>query len=67
MNLLKETISWEIGDQSKNGKTSLISRIKSTKFSLQIYELTDVAGFANFKGICTSSIFRFILRGFTSL
>ncbi|GBL81960.1 Protein FAM200A [Araneus ventricosus] len=39
-----DTISRRIGDLAENVKAILISLIKSTKFSLQMDELTDVAG-----------------------
>ncbi|GBL81848.1 Zinc finger BED domain-containing protein 5 [Araneus ventricosus] len=39
-------ISLRIGDLAEKVKATLISRIKSTKFSLQMDELTDVAGLA---------------------
>ncbi|GBN87939.1 Zinc finger BED domain-containing protein 5 [Araneus ventricosus] len=44
--LSNDTISRRIGDLAENVKSTLISRIKSTKFSLQMDESTDVAGLA---------------------
>ncbi|GBN69178.1 Zinc finger BED domain-containing protein 5 [Araneus ventricosus] len=44
--LSNDTISRRIGDLAENVKSTLISRIKSTKFSLQMNESTDVAGLA---------------------
>lgn len=44
--LSNDTISRRIGELAENVKATLISRIKSTKFSLQMDESTDVAGLA---------------------
>ncbi|GBM03733.1 Zinc finger BED domain-containing protein 5 [Araneus ventricosus] len=44
--LSNNTISRRIGDLADNVKSTLISLIKSTKFSLQMDESTDVAGLA---------------------
>ncbi|XP_072377774.1 zinc finger BED domain-containing protein 5-like [Diabrotica undecimpunctata] len=44
--LSNNTISRRIGDLTEDVKATLLSRIKSTKFSLQIDESTDVAGLA---------------------
>ncbi|GBN83817.1 Zinc finger BED domain-containing protein 5 [Araneus ventricosus] len=44
--LSNDTISRRIGYLAENVKSTLISRIKSTKFSLQMDESTDVAGLA---------------------
>ena len=44
--LSNNTISRRIGDLAENVKATLISRIKCTKFSLQVDESTDVAGLA---------------------
>jgi len=44
--LSNNTISLRIGDLAEDVKATLLSRIKCTKFSLQMDESTDVAGLA---------------------
>ncbi|GBL92339.1 Zinc finger BED domain-containing protein 5 [Araneus ventricosus] len=44
--LSSDTISRQIGELTENAKATLISRIKSTKFSLQMVESTEDAGLA---------------------
>ena len=44
--LSNNTISRRIGDLAEDVKATLLSRIKCTKFSLQMDESTDVAGLA---------------------